>query len=695
MIQIGQTLHGYEDGHSLLASSQQLPYNAESTLLVLSDLSGQSFVSGFDEYLTGYPLTEANLYAFAKTWYAPEMERPGCVWTHTLLIRFGDLAKLPDLRSLKELFVRPTRSRVSWERYESSLKLQEERRHSKWIVPYATWSKIAGICDALYSSDTAAVMVPTVEASNYDDAFLSVWEQQWLRLRRRFTFCTGSIEGRELSGRSFDLQCIPTSFLGIGNSPKGDLLLINGKSELGRLKSEVLDTLLDDLRSENTALRRFIRDYGADAPQKRTAFAGLIGAWLVVSKGISTEDQYAASVTQIAAYFPDSQSVSTLKSDLVGSNQLGELRVQLSFEERFLLLLELSDQDAAVAKSFAFEEVSVSKMKSDPEPLLPILEKLIRLRNLNGLAQELIIKAAELMPWDLVVTNASPQLLLVFVGTKPELLMNSGVWNRLSGHSHEIVDIFWSRNSSESEWVVLCRSLIRNAVPQAAAIVFARAPFDLVPVVLNEFQDFDSYSESFASWFIEVEKQQPAAIEWIKTQPELSTANQLGLSRVLDPAYVKREAIAPGMFHAVSDDWDTRKLAFLLVIASGSRGNQPAVLFSVAFRKLHRFVTGQNLDYYAWEILRPVLPELSRWSNWDTAERLRRYYTETFFVNRWPGSDFWHGLEGSEVTREVFDYIASEKRLRDFGRELIAKADSYDLPEWQRNILHTLPKKLR
>jgi hypothetical protein len=53
MILLGQTLHGYQDGHSLLASSQRLPYASESTLLVLSDLSGQSFVSGFEAYLTG------------------------------------------------------------------------------------------------------------------------------------------------------------------------------------------------------------------------------------------------------------------------------------------------------------------------------------------------------------------------------------------------------------------------------------------------------------------------------------------------------------------------------------------------------------------------------------------------------------------------------------------------------------------
>ena len=40
-----------------------------------------SVVKGFDQYVTGYPLDSINAYALAMTWYAPEMPRPGCVWT--------------------------------------------------------------------------------------------------------------------------------------------------------------------------------------------------------------------------------------------------------------------------------------------------------------------------------------------------------------------------------------------------------------------------------------------------------------------------------------------------------------------------------------------------------------------------------------------------------------------------------------
>ena len=78
-ITLNQTLHGYSDGHQLLASSIDLTSDQQALLLVMTDLSGPAFRSGFESYLTGYPLQNSGQYCFARTWFAPEMPRPGCV----------------------------------------------------------------------------------------------------------------------------------------------------------------------------------------------------------------------------------------------------------------------------------------------------------------------------------------------------------------------------------------------------------------------------------------------------------------------------------------------------------------------------------------------------------------------------------------------------------------------------------------
>jgi hypothetical protein len=691
MIQLGQTLHGYQDGHSLLASSQRLPYAAESTLLVLSDLSGQSFVSGFDAYLTGYPLAEANVFALAKTWYAPEMERPGCVWTHTLLIKFGDLARFSELSILSDLFERPKRSRISWAKYEQPLKVDENGSASRRIFRSSQETKIATICDALYSTDTASVIVPSVDADSFEALFLALWGQQWPRLRRRFTFCTGAIESREIAGRNFDLQCIPANFVGIGNVPGSQSIVINGKPELGRLPSDVLDTLLADLEQPNQRLRAFLQNYGADAPQLRTAFTSLISAWLLTKSGITDEEAFRTIVAEVSELFPEKESGAVLKSDLLEADSIGDSEIALTFDERVIAILELARGAEAVSLAFDLREHLSAKVQSAPLEVLALLEKCIRLRTLGSAAQERAFAIAQSIPWEVLESNASPHLLLVLLGTNPELLSRPGVWVRMAGRTHEIVDMFSSKAATEEDWIQLVRATLRNDIPQAASMIFSRGPSNLVPLVLQELEEYPVFSPAMNTWYVEIERRQPAAVSWLRAAKSLSLSNQLGLSLVLDPSYLHTEGIVPSLFEGVAEDWNTRRLAFLLVLTSGVDTESSAQTFAIAFRKLHRLVVGQDIDFFAWEILRNVLPEPSMWSNWDTAERLRRFYADRFSANRWPCNPFWSGLEGVEVVHEVFDYIVSEKRLRSFGRELIRNADHCHLLEWQRAMLSSLP----
>lgn len=105
---IEQALHGYNKGHGLLASSFPMKPTEDSSLMAyLSDWTGYRDESEEDSYVTFYPLEQGRKYAFAKTWYASEMERPGCVWTHTLIVDLDDMDRNFDFRVLKDYFHRP------------------------------------------------------------------------------------------------------------------------------------------------------------------------------------------------------------------------------------------------------------------------------------------------------------------------------------------------------------------------------------------------------------------------------------------------------------------------------------------------------------------------------------------------------------------------------------------------------------
>ena len=98
---IHQALHGYNQGHTLLASSLTLPSIDDDLLKVMSDWTEYSGdANGDSSYIMGYPLPDGKYYAIAKSWYANEMPRPGCVWTHTFLVDLENLETNFDFRQL-------------------------------------------------------------------------------------------------------------------------------------------------------------------------------------------------------------------------------------------------------------------------------------------------------------------------------------------------------------------------------------------------------------------------------------------------------------------------------------------------------------------------------------------------------------------------------------------------------------------
>ena len=82
---IHQTLHGYNQGHNRLASSYPLSAQDDDKMKMLSDWSEYSNNKD-SSYITAYPLSDGKHYVVAKSWYADDMERPGCVWTHSLIL---------------------------------------------------------------------------------------------------------------------------------------------------------------------------------------------------------------------------------------------------------------------------------------------------------------------------------------------------------------------------------------------------------------------------------------------------------------------------------------------------------------------------------------------------------------------------------------------------------------------------------
>src|SRR6266446_1035743 len=194
VIELHQTLHGYGDGHQLLSSSLQLTREQQWQLLVMSDLSGPSFRGGFDSYLTGYPLEAGRFYCLARTWFAPELSRPGCVWTHTILISDTDVARIQDFRSILSYFRRPLSKDDSESYAEPIHNIAPVNR------PYHFDQDVSStVLHLLYGSPSRRIILKSESSQTYEELVLAIFNQQWPRLRRSFRFCTGALAIRDVS----------------------------------------------------------------------------------------------------------------------------------------------------------------------------------------------------------------------------------------------------------------------------------------------------------------------------------------------------------------------------------------------------------------------------------------------------------------------------------------------------------------
>lgn len=198
---IHQALHGYSQGHNKLASSFPLSVQDDDKMKMLSDWSEYS--GGKDNsYITTYPLSDGRHYVVAKSWYADDMNRPGCVWTHSLIVDLNDLDEKFDFRLLANLFKKPVKddySAYSVAIGYSSLSLSLESDIYQEDVLIWLYSNLIG---------SRAPMIYRVEqdSSYYQGLILLLLQYLPLGFLKSIAMCSGSAYGRRFNVVEYNLQ---------------------------------------------------------------------------------------------------------------------------------------------------------------------------------------------------------------------------------------------------------------------------------------------------------------------------------------------------------------------------------------------------------------------------------------------------------------------------------------------------------
>ena len=209
MIELHQMLHGYKLGHNYVQGSIFLPSSHDmDKIATLSDWSEFVDIGGERDYITAYPLLESPYYVIAKSWYADEMRRPGCVWTHSLLIQRNDLGKIADYSQLLGLFKRPVVDGEDLSSYSKPLVLNETSIYydSKGF-PSLTEAKVSELYAAMLLQQPVSIL-KEIDNSELQKLLLKLYNYLPSGLLWQKSFCSGTSLPRSYEGQLLSLQFV-------------------------------------------------------------------------------------------------------------------------------------------------------------------------------------------------------------------------------------------------------------------------------------------------------------------------------------------------------------------------------------------------------------------------------------------------------------------------------------------------------
>jgi hypothetical protein len=301
-LQVQQLLFGYARGHTLLAASGARAKSLSSALLSNSDWDPRT-IPGIDSYVSGQPVLGEKTYALMRTWRAPEMPRPGCVWTHVLLLDDADLSRISNLRSLEKLFKRPE-EKGGFNTYSSTLdvELTELVAHDGELDPRI----VADLINITYLGANRSHK-GLLDTDDLVDSVLAIWSQQWPALRRKFSFRTAPLTTKKPTSKTdFDLEIL-------GYLTPAD----QQHSHWQNLASTLLiDDLLKRVPSD---LGRFLWRYGADTTSNPVNILKITYIYQLLVDEAPNSTSIMSVIEQIADWFVHPNDAGLLKSDIVRS----------------------------------------------------------------------------------------------------------------------------------------------------------------------------------------------------------------------------------------------------------------------------------------------------------------------------------------------------------------------------------------
>lgn len=618
-IVIRQAIHGYVEGHRELWNTAQLKQRDSKTVLIYSDTSSSGLPIGEGGYLTGYPLPESGYYAFARTWPAPEMQRPGAVWTHTLFIEFADVAKLRDATTLLTLFRRPEGMQglnSNEPTREGTLELIVTETEPFQFTTESDEIWYRQLLVALYGAPDAKIVAvcSSDDRARIERHVLALWSQQWPRLRRAFRFCTLTTADRSTQKGAFDLQVVPDSERGIRSKfPSATFA-----QDTTAVVADWLDyVVLDSKDPGASGLRDFLQQAGADLATGRRAFVPLTRLHMALTNRASGRDTWNEAlslVREVSSGEPSTVTQLVLTAAIRSASVLDGPSLEFVLSN-----LTVIDQQQLVANARA---LGVAVWRFTPLRLAQLWEsdgpgRDVASSGLNAIELEELLEG---LPLTGEFANTAFNL-------RPALLTSIAIWRADPALATRAI-----------------RAAARHIeiAPRALDQLIASQTTTLIPTAFAEFGNENVWRHLVAAL---TSREQPATslFAWLQAGTKypgtvaqvLATTRGLNRSALAAIARASNPDLVPNDYGddpwviaaeqtdagAISDD-DAYLCSYLLARAFGPQSRNSVGLVELALTTVSSAAAMNVLIPSAWQLLAPHLPESHDWQSWDRCQRL-------------------------------------------------------------------------
>ncbi|MFM4838798.1 hypothetical protein ACEUAK_17425 [Aeromonas veronii] len=615
-MKLDQCLFGYDDGHRLLASS--LPLGVETSLLTeLSDLAPGTVFSGSEGYWTGLPVPSLGRYVLMRTWPAPEMSRPGCVWTHALLIKPSVLESIEDLSVLQNFVIRPG---SPFDRDNYSKPVDVDLSRNCGTISPANDNTIRKLIVSLYEmiSTTVEIALP----GELDSSLFAVWSQQWPRLRRNFRFQTAASRNPRLIGSTrFDITAVLTN------------------PEVDTSKQNITDpswlsaAILDVHEGANGSLRPFLWHYGRDVRRQRGSFRPLVEINMLDN---ALKANTGAHVFEIISNgFPAQNDAIYLKQDLVDGLLVSHAQAEL------IRLVVLHERDGITGFPFP-TATGISKLASlwpqQSDEILSLAEltadtdtsmgKVVFENIMN------IIQTPEFWP----LTCSYPLVRKHMVKIRPDLLTNI----TFELNDEAIIDLLPLVPAKTTGLENIISRLIKRDSAKLSNLVFDNFTDIAIGLVVSAANDKEIGLTS--PWLQELIRRPNLLLQ----TEVLSMFSCSGLLYDIADAlgWLTPEVIFAGVkpwnvaLMKASSDLRNDKLdtlnCFLIALAFTSGGNDGLQVVEQFYDKIHRKIINSEISLKARELLLSHLPDIGWELNWDIGLRFRLAVAKAYIHYQWP-----------------------------------------------------------